>query len=397
MSFTVGTYEGHLVGWSFTTEAVSSTESRVTAKLEVAQRVHEGKVTCLAASSRYLCSGGVDESVRVFDLRTRRSVGVLQQHSSTVNCMAMVPPGKVLLTGGEEGNIIVWRCGDWVSQLVMRGHKGGVTALASHPSGRLALSLGKDSTLRLWDLTKGRQVHSQSIPRDSRGAQWSHDGSRFYIHYDTQVGVYNGEDGSELLVLTPPHGRGVGGLSTTPRINALQLIRPPSGGEFIAAGCEGGDVIIWDADLCSPEGAPTPGILATGHDTRVRGMGVCFLERKVASTSTSALETAGTQDRSDCDSTPQGLAKLSNELISFPLKIRGWIFATMGANGTTKLWDGRLLVEGAQTGGVVGAVSNKKTKREGSGTTQAPFLLLGLAPLLGTLKAAENTRPTACI
>ncbi len=384
------------MSWGFTAEGISSAQSRVTAKLEVAQRVHEGQVTCLCASSRYLCSGGVDESVRVFDLRTRRSVGVLQQHSSTVNCMAMVPPGKVLLTGGEEGNIIVWRCGDWVSQLVMRGHKGGVVALASHPSGRLALSLGKDSTLRLWDLTKGRQVHSQGIPANSRGAQWSKDGSKFFIHYDTQVGVYNGEDGSELVALIPPPGRGMGGLSSAPRINTLKLLAfSPSQGEFIAVGCEGGDVIVWDVKLCgSGVSPPSPGVLATGHDIRVRELGLVHLE-KVTHDGSGVSKNPGFSNHDSTPSSIDGLAKLSCEEVAFNMggECGVWLLATVGANGVTKLWDGEKLFLEAQSKNAQICSAKANTNK---GERGPPFFLL-TGTLLGNLDAARNTRPTVCI
>ena len=97
----LGTYEGHLVGWCMRCSGGGSDgAAALRATLEIAQRTHEGKVTCLASASRMLASGGVDESVRVFDLRMRRSLGSLQQHNGSVQCQAFVAPGRALLTGG---------------------------------------------------------------------------------------------------------------------------------------------------------------------------------------------------------------------------------------------------------------------------------------------------------
>ena len=279
-----GTYEGHLIGWGLSTRPTG-----LCATLEIAQRVHEGKVTCLASAARQLSSGGADESARVFDLRGRRAVGSLQQHSGTVQCQAYVPPGRSLLTGGADGGIIVWRCSDWVSLLAMRGHKGGVSALAAHPSGRLALSLGRDLTLRLWDLTKGRQVHQQALPQgagEGREALWSADGARFYVLFDSCVCVFSGGDGELLARLAPPPGRAVGALAATPRLNAMCLLRG-AGGEALAVACEGQDVLLWDVARCSAAGAPCA-VLPTGHDKRVRALAALAVPPAAASGSAGA-------------------------------------------------------------------------------------------------------------
>ena len=68
--------------------------------------------------------------------------------------------GRRQVSGSDDGEIIVWRSKDRECLLNLRGHTGGVVDLDVHPSGRVLLSCSRDSTLRLWDLTRGKQLHS---------------------------------------------------------------------------------------------------------------------------------------------------------------------------------------------------------------------------------------------
>lgn len=48
-----------------------------------------------------------------------------------------------MLSGSEDGSIVVWDAKAWDSMKVLRGHKGAVVDLSIHPTGRLALSVGR--------------------------------------------------------------------------------------------------------------------------------------------------------------------------------------------------------------------------------------------------------------
>jgi WD40 repeat protein len=396
------TYDGHLVVW----DVRPTSAGAFTASLEVALTSHQGSVPSLACwsddRSRTLATGGSDEAVRVFDLRTRRVVGTLLQHNGTVSALAFVAPGRTLLSGGDDGAIIVWRCSDWGSLLVMKGHKGRVEAIAPHPSGRVALSLGRDATLRLWDLTKGRQAHAQPVRAGGRAAAWSTDGARFFVLFDACVSVHAGSDGAEIAVLTPPKGRGCGALSSTPRLHGMALLPLAGGGEALVVGAEGGDVLLWDAASAGDEAAPCL-VLATGHEPRVRAVAVM------------RLKSGGGGAPAAAPPPPAGLAKLSAEAVSFELRAHTGdccALVTVGSDGVALLWDGRALgaqFAAAKPGVKMARVADGKARVGGGGGSGgggggdscgvgqgAMFIITGLSPV-AALRAAHNTRPTGAV
>ena len=409
--------------------------------LEIGLKVHESKVTCLDACGRSLSSGSADESLRVFDLRSRRAVGSLQQHSGTVLCQAFVPPGRSLLSGGEDGSIIVWRCSDWVSLLVMKGHKGGVVALAAHPSGRIALSVGRDRTLRLWDLTKGRQVHQQALgcATEGREALWSPDGSLFLVLFDSSVCVHSGEDGSLLQTVVPPVGRGVGAANPNPRLNTMRLLRGATGStSVLAVACEGGDVLLWDVASLAQGAVPPCAVLPTGHSKRGKCLAAIYAplhpeapqaagKRKAPKEEEKKEEEEEEDDEAEVEEEEEddeegeedegegrgsgvgapkisGLAKLSAEEVTFTAKgprsgacvgSSSGLLATVGGDGIVFLWNAWEVAEAVAS---LCAKPLKKSKKGGDaaasgGSAAAAVDILALQPL-ATLKAASGIRPT---
>lgn len=66
----------------------------------------------------------------------------------TVTCLAFASKTH-LLSGSDDGQIAIWRTGNWQLEKILTAHKdSGVTAIAVHPSGKLCLSVGKDQTLK---------------------------------------------------------------------------------------------------------------------------------------------------------------------------------------------------------------------------------------------------------
>jgi hypothetical protein len=413
----LATYDGHLVCWCV--RPTPSSNGAYTATLEVALSCHNGSVPSLAGWSARggactLASGGADEAVRVFDLRARRSVGALLQHNGTVTALAFVAPGRTLLSGGEDGSIIVWRAGDWCSLLTMAGHRGRIEALAPHPSGRVALSLGRDATLRLWDLTKGRQAHAQPARPGGRAAAWASDGGRFFILYDSAVGVHEGGDGAEVAMLAPPEGRACGALSSVPRLHCMALLPLPRGGQAVAVGAEGGDVLLWDAAGVGAEGAATCVVLPTGHVPRVRALAALQLlcgeggggggdggGSGGSGGGGSGGGGGGGSGAAPAPEPPKGLAKLSAESVAIELSSEagaGMALVTVGSDGVVHVWDARAL--GAQL--AAARAGAKKLKgaggkaRESGGSSVGALVLAGVAPV-ATLRAAHNTRPTGVV
>mmetsp|Transcript_45997 Transcript_45997/g.127727 ORF Transcript_45997/g.127727 Transcript_45997/m.127727 type:complete len:444 (-) Transcript_45997:391-1722(-) len=123
-----------------------------------------------------LASGGTDHSVRLFDLGKGVELGELQEHQDSVTCVEFWGI-TTLVTGGEDGQMYIWRSSDWELLLKFRAHKAGVASTAVHPSGRMMASSGRDRTVRLWDLTRGTSAAYLTPDGDPPEViQWSSSG-----------------------------------------------------------------------------------------------------------------------------------------------------------------------------------------------------------------------------
>ncbi|XP_038206324.1 p21-activated protein kinase-interacting protein 1-like [Zerene cesonia] len=156
----VGTYEGFLLGYSIQPE-----EEATKLKQTFATHSHTASVRCISTAGKFLASGGTDDKVVVIDLITRKEHTVLMNHDGSINAVAFTHGGTHLLTGSDDGSIIVTRTGNWQIEKVWKKAHGGqpVTAVAVHPSDKLVLSLGGDRTLRTWNLIKGRPAFTINL------------------------------------------------------------------------------------------------------------------------------------------------------------------------------------------------------------------------------------------
>ena len=163
-------YEGGLHGWT-----------QPDLGLRFSFVAHVGCVRCLAISEekRTLLSGGDDEVLRVYNLKSFRQIGEVAVRRGTITALSFCG-NKHALVACDDGTVSTFRVSDWECVHVFGGHKAGVRSLACHQSGKLALSAGADRTLRLWDLTAGRSAFITRTKGVADVVRWSTKGD-FYV------------------------------------------------------------------------------------------------------------------------------------------------------------------------------------------------------------------------
>lgn len=213
-----------------------------------------------------LLSGGFDETINVFNLQKHTQAGELKTPNDLGSplCCSFAPPSSSssasppthALVGLTSGKIILYKKRDWSVQHVLSGHdEGGVQCLAVHPTGRMALTGGRDGKIVLWDLVKGRLAFVYKLPSSakSKGRKeivnhivWSGDGNRYAFCYGTKVTARDVASGEDLLDVDMPS-----------RVNQLAFIGGMEG-MFIAAACDDGGLPVLEVgQLAEEEDADT--------------------------------------------------------------------------------------------------------------------------------------------
>ncbi|ODV76972.1 WD40 repeat-like protein [Suhomyces tanzawaensis NRRL Y-17324] len=170
-------------------------------------QAHALSIKSIDIAKRYLVTGSNDEHIKIYDLQKRKELGDLLGHQGTITALKFSnegvidqdstdKSGKWLLSGSEDGKIIIWRTKDWEMFGTLKGHQGQVNDIAIHPSGRVAISVSEDQTIRLWNLMTVKKAAVLKIKgRDHLGekgefVRWSLDGNYFIVGLLNQILVY---------------------------------------------------------------------------------------------------------------------------------------------------------------------------------------------------------------
>ncbi|WP_321532730.1 TIR domain-containing protein [uncultured Desulfuromonas sp.] len=140
--------------------------------------------------STFLASGGLDGTIRLWDLRSGECLQLFEGHEGEVSSVAFGENGQ-LVSSGFDGTIRLWNVSKGTSSNVLKGHDGGVNSVAFGGDGSL-VSCGDDGTIRLWDIDRGvcRQIlngHDGGVNRILFGG----DGSLVSCGFDGTIRMWD--------------------------------------------------------------------------------------------------------------------------------------------------------------------------------------------------------------
>jgi len=106
----------------------------------------------------------------LWDDETGVSLNVLRGHSAPLNSIAFDPGGRFLISGGLDMTVRVWDLQTAPGALYaeLNGHSGSVTSVAFSPDGRTMISGSRDMTAILWLMP----APPQEIERWARGNRY---------------------------------------------------------------------------------------------------------------------------------------------------------------------------------------------------------------------------------
>lgn len=97
-----------------------------------------------------LASGGWDLLVRLWDVASGDSRGILEGNTFFVNDVAFSPDGTLIATAGADRTIRIWDLRTKQIMTVLSGHIDELTHVLFSPDGKLLISSSRDGTVRVW-------------------------------------------------------------------------------------------------------------------------------------------------------------------------------------------------------------------------------------------------------
>ena len=168
-------------------------------------------------------------------------------HGSTV--LAFSADGKTLAAisnsgyvGGIEAPVELWDVQTGKHLHTLRYHKTGVMAATFSPNGRILVTSGIDNQLRFWDAKTGKDISEADITLSGHGynLSFSPDSKRLLVG-STKLEMY---DVGTQQPLNPKRGY----FADTEKNQFFHTAAWSPKGKYVAAGCDGQGVRVWDAD-----------------------------------------------------------------------------------------------------------------------------------------------------
>ncbi len=123
---------------------------------------HKAAVNAIAFSrdGKTLASGSDDKTIRLWNVRTGSRLRTLSGHAGAVNAIALSRDGKTLASGSDDKTVRLWNLDTGQVRRIITGHGGAVNAVAFSPNGRIVASASSDNTISLSNVQDGKRTRT---------------------------------------------------------------------------------------------------------------------------------------------------------------------------------------------------------------------------------------------
>ncbi|MBI3139106.1 MAG: caspase family protein [Sphingobacteriales bacterium] len=129
---------------------------------------HTDKVHSLAiaANDEQLLSGSWDNTARLWDLSSGKTLQVFKGHTKSVFDAIFSPDQKKVLTAASDNSIRIWDILTGNCMQTLTGHREWVTKLRFSPDGNKLISISFDNTARIWNYPGGQLLYELKGHKD---------------------------------------------------------------------------------------------------------------------------------------------------------------------------------------------------------------------------------------
>ncbi|MGW1074822.1 WD40 repeat domain-containing serine/threonine protein kinase [Streptomyces sp. NPDC002537] len=166
----------------------------------------------------------------------------LSGHTSEIDCLAFGPDGKTLASGSYDNTVRLWDIATGRTITTYQGHTANVMSLAYSPDGNTLYSGGFDKTLRRWDLRTGRPM-SVAASYDGQNdyvscLAFNPDGTTLAVGVAGRVELMTSSTGQVFATLGG-HAGSMNGIAFSPDGKTVATV---------ASEAAGGRIWLWAAD-----------------------------------------------------------------------------------------------------------------------------------------------------
>jgi WD40 repeat protein len=195
---------------------------------------HQGIVVSLILQGNSLISGALDDTIRIWDVKTTQPTYSLPRRHGDCNAIAVTNAGDFIATAGTNNTIRIFETVSGKETTTAQGPQAGLVALVPSPDRKRLAGATLSGQILVWDTLTGHlSMEWRTTQTGDFQLAWSPDGKTLVSAADT-VRFWNPASGIEIAQLPAKGADSVVSLAYSPD------------GRMLAFALRSGDVDLWD-------------------------------------------------------------------------------------------------------------------------------------------------------